>query len=301
MINFNQAISIIRRNGGFKPNRRDTSYYRTYTIEGNRPLQARVSNHGTWLWTWYDKDYDPSYAINFCVVFSENGEYDSDVSVDMNIKDERGNITGQKKPFEVIQYVYNCRLLDINDATMINQQVQSIWQNKGFKDPLANTPKKAKVMRLKPNEPIEQIVENKQYNTNRNMNRQIIRLTESDLHRIVKESVKRILRESNIPRYEQPVFIGCSSPNDADVSVEIGFNDYASSLFYVGECGTDGYAALEAVVEYLIQNGIIDHYTADEELVSEYPDGYVEVNGYYFDSSNIVMHQLVGNHGERRH
>ena len=63
MINFDQAVSIIRRNGGFKPNRKDTSYYRTYTIEGNRPLQARVSNHGTWLRTWYDKDYDPSYAM----------------------------------------------------------------------------------------------------------------------------------------------------------------------------------------------------------------------------------------------
>lgn len=195
MINFNQAISIIRRNGGFKPNRRDTSYYRTYTIEGNRPLQARVSNHGTWLWTWYDKDYDPSYAINFCVVFSENGAYDSDVSVDMTIKDERGNIIGQKKPFEVIQYVYNCQLLDINDATLINQQVQSIWRNKGFNDPFANTPKHAKVLKLKPNEPIEQIVENKQYNSNTNMNKKLIRLTESDLHRIIKESVNKVLNE----------------------------------------------------------------------------------------------------------
>lgn len=147
----------------------------------------------------------------------------------------------------------------------------------------------------------QEVVNNQTLNCNRNMNKKLIRLTENDLHKIVKESVKRILRESNIPRYEQPVFIGCSSPNDADVSVEIGFNDYASSLFYVGECGTDGYAALEAVVEYLIQNGIIDHYTADEELVSEYPDDYVEVNGYYFGSSDIVIHQLVGNHGERRH
>ena len=109
--------------------------------------------------------------------------------------------------------------------------------------------------------------------------KRITRLTESDLHRIVKESVKRVLKESSLPRYEHPVFIDCSSPNDADVSVEIGFSDYSSSLFYVGECGTDGYAALEAVVEYLIQNRIIDHYTADEELVSEYPDDYVEVNG----------------------
>lgn len=38
-------------------------------------------------------------------------------------------------------------------------------------------------------------VENKLYNTNRNMNKKLIRLTESDLHRIVKESVNKILNE----------------------------------------------------------------------------------------------------------
>lgn len=151
MIDSNIAIELIRRNGGFKLNSNDSSYYRTYTIDGNRPLQARISNHGTWLWTWYDKDYDPSYAINFCIVFSENGEYDSDVSVDMSIKDEEGNVIGQKKSFEVIQYVYNCQLLDENDSILINQAVQNIWQNKWYKDPFANTPKHAKVMILKPN------------------------------------------------------------------------------------------------------------------------------------------------------
>ena len=40
--------------------------------------------------------------------------------------------------------------------------------------------------------------ENKQYNTNRNMNKKLIRLTEQDLHRIVKESAKRVLRENSI-------------------------------------------------------------------------------------------------------
>ena len=131
--------------------------------------------------------------------------------------------------------------------------------------------------------------------------KQVIRLTESDLHKIVKESVKRVLRESRIPRYEEPVFINCSSLKDADASVELGYSDYSSSLFYVGECGTDGYAAVEAVVDYLVQNRIIDHYTGDDELVSEYPDNFIEVNGYYFDISNIVVHTLVGNHGERKY
>ena len=195
MIDFDVAIELIRRNGRFKPNKRDTSYYRTYTTEGNRPLQARVSNHGTWLWTWYDKDYDPSYAINFCVVFPKNGEYDSDASVDMSIKGKEGNVIGQKKSFEVIQYVYDCQLLGINDAALINQQVQSIWQNKGFNAPFANTPKHAKVKILRPNEPIKSIIENKQYIK---MNKKLIRLTESDLHKVIKESVNRVLNEISI-------------------------------------------------------------------------------------------------------
>lgn len=49
MIDFNTAIELIRRNGNLKPNRMDNSYYRTYTMEDSKPMQARVSNHGTCL------------------------------------------------------------------------------------------------------------------------------------------------------------------------------------------------------------------------------------------------------------
>lgn len=208
MIDFIRAIELIRRNGGFKSNSNDSSYYRTYTIEGNRPLQARISNHGTWLWTWYDKQYDPSYAINTCVVYSENGEDNSNIEVDMRIVDKDGNVIGEKKPFEVTQYVYNCQLLDENDSILINQAVQNIWQNKGYKDPLANTPKHARVMILRPNEEPEIITENK---TRYNMNK-LIRLTESDLHRIVKESVQRILKETRLD-YDEDNFSGRYSRN----------------------------------------------------------------------------------------
>lgn len=132
------------------------------------------------------------------------------------------------------------------------------------------------------------------------MKRQVIRLTESDLHKIVKESVKRVLREGSIPRYEEPVFIGCNSPEDADVMVEIGYNDYASSLFYVGECGTDGYAALAAVVQWLEEQGIISHYAYSEEDLDAYSiEDFVEVEGYYLPSWLIHMKQLINNHGGR--
>ena len=56
MVDFKQAINLIRQNNGFKPNKREDSFYRTYTIQNNRPIQVRISNHGTHLWTWYDKD-----------------------------------------------------------------------------------------------------------------------------------------------------------------------------------------------------------------------------------------------------
>lgn len=199
MVDFNTAIELIRRNGGFKPNKRDDSYYRTYKTQGNRPQQARISNHGTHLWTWYDRDYDPSYAINTCIVFSESGTHDSDVSVDMNIKDKQVNVIGQRKTMEVIQYVYNCQLLDENDTSLINKEVQSIWQNNGFKDPLAGTPKHAKVFKLIPNQPIQTITENKQYNKNKNM-KQTIRLTESELRNMITESVRKIIKEAKVPK-----------------------------------------------------------------------------------------------------
>lgn len=73
-------------------------------MQGNRPIQARVSNHGTWLWTWYGKKYDPSYAINTCVIYSKNGKDDSDVSVDMRIVDKEGNVIGKKIITENKQY-----------------------------------------------------------------------------------------------------------------------------------------------------------------------------------------------------
>ena len=272
-----------------------------YTEIGN--TLVRVSNHCTWLYKWDEiLEKNPKWKGKpiVSIVFEDSGNTFSNKCLVLR--------RFRMKPIKVMEYVYplqgNPQFITPQDERLI---INGIKQIQGGKYTDLTNKCSEPILRISQNPPDVPPTktmnnnENKQYKSNTNMNKKLIRLTESDLHKIVKESVKRILRESNIPRYEQPVFIGWSSPSDADVIVEIGFNDYAASLFYVGECGTDGYAALETVVEYLIQNGIIDHYTADEELVSEYPDGYVEINGYYFDSSNIVIHQLVGNHGERRH
>ena len=120
------------------------------------------------------------------------------------------------------------------------------------------------------------------------------------IDKIVSESVRRMLKESPIPNYENPVFLECNSEEDADVCVELGYSDYSSSRFYVGGCGTDAYAALAVIVEYLVENGIIDRYAYDEEDLEAYNiDDFVEVEGYYLPSWLIHIEQIVGNHGER--
>ena len=127
-----------------------------------------------------------------------------------------------------------------------------------------------------------------------------IKLRESELKRMIAESVRRVLKESAIPQYENPVFIECDSEEDADVCVELGYSSYSSSRFYVGGCGTDAYAALAVIVEYLVDNGIIDNYAYDEEDLEDYDiDDFVEVEGYYLPSWMIHIEQMVGNHGER--
>ena len=89
MVDFEFAIKAIKDNNGFIPNKRDDSFYRTYTTQNSKPKQMRVSSHGTHLWTWYDKAYDPSSAINCSIVFSMDGNHNSNVTVDMNITDKK--------------------------------------------------------------------------------------------------------------------------------------------------------------------------------------------------------------------
>ncbi len=64
-------------------------------------------------------------------------------------------------------------------------------------------------------------VENKQYNTNRNMNKKVIRLTEQDLHKIVKESVGKIISEGG---YYDYVF------GDEEPKMKLDWHDKNSSV-----------------------------------------------------------------------
>ena len=263
MVDFEFAIKAIKDNNGFIPNKRDDSFYRTYTTQNSKPKQMRVSSHGTHLWTWYDKAYDPSSAINCSIVFSMDGNHNSNVTVDMNITDkkDKNKVIGTRKPFEVIQFVYDCQLLEENDVALINLQIQNTWENDGFEDPLAGTPKHAKVMKLTPNEPIEVITENKHHKTRYNM-KKTIRLTESDLHRVIKESVKKMLEESS---YDSNGNFDPESHNNElreRLADEIGnfneaMNDALTTLDRIAQMATDDEIKRRArvVINALLQAG----------------------------------------------
>ena len=140
-------------------------FYRTYILQGSKTIQVRLSNHGTHLWTW-DKNREciPSYAINICVVFMSGTEGYSkpNTSVEMAIRDENGNVVGQKKDYEIIEYVYNCDNLSAEDCAIINKEIVSIPTNGGFKDPFSeDTVKHCSVYRLQPNANPELIIESK--------------------------------------------------------------------------------------------------------------------------------------------
>lgn len=202
MVDFNVAISTIKDNNGFVSNDKDDSFYRTYLTKGTKPIQVRISNHGTHLWTW-DKngEYIPSYAINICVVLSPNGEVDSNTVVDMNVYDNARNIVGQKKDYEVIQYVYNCTNLNAEEVHKINETIINIPTTRNFIDPFRmDVVKHANVYRLKPNQKPQLLTQPIQENNNNNKytNNTDMKINESQLRKIIQESVKNVLVEGYI-------------------------------------------------------------------------------------------------------
>lgn len=148
------------------------------------------------------------------------------------------NASGTIQPFDVTTYQYDSTLIDPMDITTIFKAIIVFLNGGGYTDPFIGTPKQAKTLprhsNIKPHRgstsstpltcsrnisiddnylnemtiyclgDIIPLNENKQYNKKRNMNKKLIKLTETDLHRIVKESVKKVLKESNItPNLEQ--------------------------------------------------------------------------------------------------
>ncbi len=199
--------------------------YVSFYVKGVNGKQylARGSNHHLKMQYLADKD-EPWNGDNISVVFITPSS-----PQDTRIRGRvRQNHYGGIKPFSVTTYQYDNTILNESDLRQIFYAITVFLNGKGYTDPFAKTPKAAKVIprnaNIKPyKEPsparnisvdkdgnyvsanawgADYVSENKQYNTNRNMNKKLIRLTESDLHRIVKESVNKALNKSNSVFYD---------------------------------------------------------------------------------------------------
>lgn len=191
-----------------------------------KQYMARTSTHHLKMQRIADKD-KPWKGDNISIAFiTPKSKQDSQVRATV-----RQNAQGTIQPFDITTYQYNNTILDESDLSDIFHSIVSFLNGQGYSDPFKGTAKQAKVIsrhsNIKPykvpathtnisidsnnNNRIttkngygaDYVSESKDiYNNNdiktenymRN-NKRTIRLTESDLHRVIRESVKRVLRE----------------------------------------------------------------------------------------------------------
>lgn len=210
-----------------KPSKSSISFYVTDIDMVERPLLTlRLSNHNPAYQNYIRSDLTPpseGYNTNVSIEFYKP-KYKASGRIARNRVRTKVEVPQDVKgvvPFFVNSYEYEPSLLVAADIDQIYNAILS-WINGGYNaeyiDPFANTPKGAKVKSkianitwdIAQNISIDNngnygsvngwgadyVSENNKIKTNRrNMNKKLIRLTESDLHKIVKESVNRVLNE----------------------------------------------------------------------------------------------------------
>lgn len=134
----------------FIPNNKGDSFYLIRKRSGNLlPTQIRLSNHGTYLETWVDKEelgksiekLNPAFCINISIVFVNEGEgceIEPCIPQIFEGQDELG------RPFKVLQYVYNSRCIGNKYINGITKAIIEASIKGEYKDPLANLYRAAK-------------------------------------------------------------------------------------------------------------------------------------------------------------
>ena len=159
------------------PNSKGASKYGVVTIpkEDGRVLEAslRITNHNSDAETYIS--HNANYEYNLSILIRKNFKPNTFKPHDDVVLDE------------FVYYGKRMQRVE-NPLTQIINSIIRFLQSGVYND---TTGIAFKNQSPQPN------TENKQnLNCNTNMNKKLIRLTESDLHRIVKESVKRVLKES---------------------------------------------------------------------------------------------------------
>lgn len=202
----------------------------------------RISDHCTYMQTWVD-----------------NETWNAPLRLDVVIEDEPTEAVTQVRvgyDFTITEFVSQSSDIDTQKARTIAYDIRNAMNG----NPYANN-----VRGEKRNLVATHGNNTQQINCNTNMNKNKIRLTESQLHRIIKESVKRILSETRFGK-PQPVF---------------GDAINGKSAYLINDTGR-----MVAVIDNLkfVGNSIIGENRATDEKVTFYLTGLF---GHPVDGSTL--------------
>lgn len=184
IINNCQFPKIEKLNKGEKD-----SFYKKFPFFNGHIVEVRVSNHKTDLNTWATRKYEDGMPdVRFSIVFQDS---DSENIVYLH------NPT--KRPINVIEFVYDMRdentTLSDREVGAISKQIMGLPNALSFDDPTPFCASGTSLSGVFNTDNNQQIKENKM------KKKQTIRLNESQLHRVIKESVKQVLNELDWKTY----------------------------------------------------------------------------------------------------
>ena len=206
------------------------STYQQYQYPNGDYLRLRVSNHGIFLQHWFDKNREArmdgqnvpklDVGINLAITFAPNEQeclamgkpFPMKIKNVTAAKTQQGN--NVKPQFKVRHICYYSWMLTQEDVDAISASLSNCVTNgEDYKEPLQGNPDKVVEWEDTSNLPpkkvegnsLQQSRDNNELNTEQFMNKKQIRLTESDLKQIVKESVNKILSETygTVPKQDK--------------------------------------------------------------------------------------------------
>lgn len=247
------------------------STYQQYQYPNGDYLRLRVSNHGIFLQHWFDKNREArmdgqnvpklDVGLNLAITFAPNEQeclamgkpFPMKVKNVTAAKTQQGN--NVKPQFKVRHICYYSWMLTQEDVDAISASLYNCVTNgEGYKEPLQGNPDKVveweDISNLPPKKvegnTLQQSKDTNKLNTEQYMNKKQIRLTESDLKQIVKESVNKILNEAYGTSPQKDIKIAnryANAPNpefDANTNLswttEDEYNDIAPEIREMAIC-----------------------------------------------------------------
>lgn len=143
------------QNPSFMSNANGDSFYLIRKRNDGHIIQIRISNHGTYLKTWTDRNelsnstdrVDPSLCTNISIVFIDedknltqdcNGRRNcSDCNIQPCIPQTFHGQNELGKPFEVTQYSYNCNQIKLRYIKGLTKAIVEASVSGEYKDPLS--------------------------------------------------------------------------------------------------------------------------------------------------------------------